>query len=635
MKTMFFFALILVSVPLFAQPAPDSDAEFLNIRYVYTLESDGATSMNYSHELTMYTSFAFSRAYGETFIVYNPVWQELKIHSAVTRMADGKEVEAPANAYNEVLPGFAHNALPYSHLRELVLTHTGLEPGATVHLDYTISSIPGFMPGLMDRVVLAQRSPVNNIEIVVRVPKGKTLYRKLCYYTGAVDSSMRQEGKYDVYSWKLKQLPLIAVESSQPPMAQFAPQLVFSTATEQELADHIMKAPMRYDLSPAAVAAAKDAAKDADGMVKKALALQKYITSHVAVMRGGMQYTGYQPMNAQTTYDKAVGSELDVAVLYAAMCRAVGVNALPTLISDFRIIDTMRQTTKLMIDQSVTPSKINSSSAFVPCLQMFGSAGIAIDESDGMSLDLSLFDATAVQQTSGAAQLFDRLFLHLEDVRKNKVTPHIKQYRRGKTVKYKSTSDWIIREDRTLTGRTAVEATSALAADYNPDAMGKSVAKALASAGWGCAAQVEEAKVLGIDDSGVEVKIDSKQPSPAGGDIVFDLPKLGHIASLHLHTIAAPRSTPVDIRLPISEEHLMTIHMPKGMRVFSLPEKAEVSNSVGSVKSIFINHGTDIEIVRSITLPDIVQPSEYSKLAELINVWNDPVRNRLRFELVK
>jgi len=79
----------------------------------------------------------------------------------------------------------------------------------------------------------------------------------------------------------------------------------------------------------------------------------------------------------------------------------------------------------------------------------------------------------------------------------------------------------------------------------------------------------------------------------------------------------------------------MTIHMPKGMRVFSLPEKAEVSNSVGSVKSIFINHGTDIEIVRSITLPDIVQPSEYSKLAELINVWNDPVRNRLRFELVK
>ena len=46
-------------------------------------------------------------------------------------MADGKKVKAPENAINEILPAFAAGAPAFNSLREMVITHTALERGAT------------------------------------------------------------------------------------------------------------------------------------------------------------------------------------------------------------------------------------------------------------------------------------------------------------------------------------------------------------------------------------------------------------------------------------------------------------------------------------------------------------------------
>ena len=48
----------------------------------------------------------------------------------------------------------------YNHIKEMVITHTGLELGATIYLDYTLSSKPSFLSTPDIDEVLQELSPV-------------------------------------------------------------------------------------------------------------------------------------------------------------------------------------------------------------------------------------------------------------------------------------------------------------------------------------------------------------------------------------------------------------------------------------------------------------------------------------------
>jgi uncharacterized protein DUF3857/uncharacterized protein DUF3858 len=624
-------ALLILAAPLAAQTDPTADAEYLNMRYEYTLHDDGTQSMTYSHKLKLYTGYAFSRAYGETFIVYNPRWQKLKVTKSVTKMADGSMVESPYNAYNEVLPRFAHKAASYNYLREMVVTHTGLEPNAIINLEYTLSTKAGYMPGLMDRILLAQRSPINNLEVVVNVPTGKTLHHSL-KNTSEQAPSVSKSGGMDVYSWTFKNRPLVAIEANQPSMWQFSPVLMFSTSTEAELADHSMKSRSRYTLDEKTKSIVMDAVKDIEKPELKILALQKFMHARIAVMSGGMKHTGYMPQDAQITWDKAVGSELDNAVLLTAMCKSVGVKVLPTLISDTRRQESDGLKLSSIVDKEL--STVETTSNQTSCFQRFGSAAVAWNNDVDVVASYSLYTVAGTQNTSGTLALINRMYLPLERDRPELDTRFINFYQRGENASLSTASDWSIKDDGMLFGRTAIEATSALASDYSPEAMGKTAVKAFARAGWGMEAIAEESKVLGQDYSGCTIKLESKTPaSAANGWLHFALPNYGHLANLHVKTSSAPRTTPVDLKVPLAEEHLMTLHYPRGTKPVNLPKKLEMKNAAGSIRSIFIDHGKDIEIIRSIELAEIIQPAQYQDLKALMDTWNDPARNEIVFEM--
>jgi len=89
--------------------AQKTDAIFKNIKKEHILHTDGSIEFKYYKEVKLLSPYAFNRLYGETFIVYNPDFQKLKIHKAYTIMKDGRKVEAPKNAFNKVLPKNAAN----------------------------------------------------------------------------------------------------------------------------------------------------------------------------------------------------------------------------------------------------------------------------------------------------------------------------------------------------------------------------------------------------------------------------------------------------------------------------------------------------------------------------------------------
>ncbi len=117
------------------------EAAYKHVEKTYRFDANGACEFRCKSELRVNTLFAMNELCGETFIVYNPKFQRVKINAAYTIAADGvTRVDVPENAFNTVLPGFAADAPAFNFLRELVITHTALEPGATIVLDYSVFS---------------------------------------------------------------------------------------------------------------------------------------------------------------------------------------------------------------------------------------------------------------------------------------------------------------------------------------------------------------------------------------------------------------------------------------------------------------------------------------------------------------
>ena len=199
---------LLATFALQAQP----EAVFNKLIKQYTWNSDGSMTYHYRKEVTLNTHMAFNQLYGETFIIYNKEFQVLKINECYTRQADGTIVKAPDNAFNEVLPAFAADAPAYNHLTEMVVTHTGLEIGATIYLDYTLTTGVGFYPFLDVAETLEEHAPVTECEVSITLPADDKL---TCGISG-IDSqepTTRTDNGMTTYTWQFHNLPALPLES--------------------------------------------------------------------------------------------------------------------------------------------------------------------------------------------------------------------------------------------------------------------------------------------------------------------------------------------------------------------------------------------------------------------------------------
>lgn len=162
---------ICAIVPVFGK-APEKDAIYKLISESYTLNTDGSTEFRKRTELQIFTRMTFDH-FGETFITYNPDFQELIINEAYTIRKDGSKVETPENAFNPMLPEGCTKCERLNGIRTMVVTHTALEYDAVIVLDYTIRSKNFFFQELLEKVDLQEEVPVEKYVVSVTTPDYK------------------------------------------------------------------------------------------------------------------------------------------------------------------------------------------------------------------------------------------------------------------------------------------------------------------------------------------------------------------------------------------------------------------------------------------------------------------------------
>ena len=163
--------IICTALSVFAK-APEKDAVYKLVSKSYTLNADGSTEFRKRTELQIFTRMTFDH-FGETFITYNPDFQELVINEAYTIRKDGSKVETPSNAFNPMLPESCTKCERLNGIRTMVVTHTALEYDAVIVLDYTIRSKNFFFEELLEKVDLLEEVPVEKYVVSVTTPDYK------------------------------------------------------------------------------------------------------------------------------------------------------------------------------------------------------------------------------------------------------------------------------------------------------------------------------------------------------------------------------------------------------------------------------------------------------------------------------
>lgn len=318
-------SLLICLLALTASVFAASEAEYQKLSKAYTLNADGSQEMHYSMELTLFTHTAMNGTYGESFIVYNPQYQELKINESYTRQKDGTIVKTPDNAFVEVLPRTAANAPAYNHLKEMVVVHTGLELGATIYLDYTLTSKPGYLPELDIYDELLQSSPVKEYTITLTAPETK----QISYTLGNIRNkpSVNTAGGMKSVSWKLSNLPA----SSRDPFVTAAngdvPYLTASTYESNKKALDVLYAQLAPATDVQLVALAETLTEGKTSDTEKLQAILKHVNENVGNSQVPLKDAGFKFRPINDVFYSAYGTEAEKVNLLNGLLNAAGIKA--------------------------------------------------------------------------------------------------------------------------------------------------------------------------------------------------------------------------------------------------------------------------------------------------------------------
>ncbi len=594
---LFFLSFILPSYVQAQNKA--SDAVYLSLSKEYTLHSDGSMDYRFSKKQKLLTYRSFHNLYGETFIVYHPEFEQLKINEVYTVMKDGKKVYGPANALNEILPGFAANAPAYNSLREMVVTHTGLERGATVNLDYQIHSQKGFYPALMGNELLSETEPIQELKIKIRIPQNKSLSYRVMNIPDVVERTT--EGVFQVYTWIYTNLPAISTEESQRGGYALYPRLLFSScgSLEEILATLVGEDAFRFEINEGIKNEVGHLKSENPDPVELLLKLQEKVVNDLRLYPIPLKLSGYHIRHAVETWNSNGGTPAEKMVLLTALLRHAGFSAEPVFIARSGIMDPR--------EGNLCP------------LEDFA---VKVELKEEGSIYLS---PVFLQQQNLKETMPDRTFISID----KKGKPG---FSKSGNPEFKAIiqATLICSSDPKITGEISVSLSGASNPFLGLLRDKKKIRDALT--GSFSAADLKDLKIENSNSIMTFQSYILQAEKPFRQDSIFyffSLPRLSNgIESLGIQSLSSKRETSFELNAKAEENLEFSMILPDNMMVITPLEKLSISNDAGNfILDLRLEKGK-LRVKRSMKLKErIIRPEQYADFKALMDAWNNP-RNR-------
>lgn len=566
-------ALLLCLMAFTASLMASPEAEYKKLSKSYTLHPDGSQDFRFSMELTLYTHTAMNGTYGESFIVYNPQHQKLKINESYTRQKDGTIMRTPANAFVEVLPSPAANAPAYNHLKEMVVVHTGLELGATIYLDYTVTSEPGYLPELDVYDELLQTSPVKEYTVELTVPESKPFAYAL-EHIDAKPALSATDGLKTV-RWKLRNLPASSRDAFVSVANGDVPFLVASTYASNNDALQTLYAQFApaSDVQLAAIAQMLTEGKKND--TEKLQAILRHVVEEVGSSRVSLHDAGYKIRPVNDLFYSAYGTEAEKANLLNGLLKAAGIRA-----------------------EAAASYRVKANLAACG-LRAIGEL-LVIAQADGKQYILS--PSSNKMAAAGRNSLTPVISLAHPDMPVTLDAP-------ATDIRYKATLAVSPEKADMKVDATVGNAHLPYYGDYLP----------LFAAG-------DKNATSSTNGNATTLSYSASQPLKANnGYVMLTLPDapvgLAHTAWCRLNSV---RKENISLPCQANEQYSYTVQIADGMQL-STPEAVRtIENTAGKVTISVKRNGNTAEIERSLHLnKQLYTPGEFKNLRELLTEWGN------------
>ncbi len=312
-KIILYIFILIVSFSLSA--SSKFDAEYLKKSVLYKLNADGSSMMEYHSIVKLHSYRATNRLFGESFIKYNPDFQKLEILISETKMKDGKKVKSPKNAYNEVLPYRAKKFPNFAGLKEMVVTHVGIERGAIIEFKYRLYTKPGFNTYFSGLEYLSDQFPVNELNIKVIFPKEK----KINFYLNKHNKLLKKntDGDFVEYSLALKSIS----QFNKEPISEMSRGCFIFT----EAKNWAKIFPDRYTKEDIPISLLKPFKKTTSSDMEKLFKVQKLIVSDFDHCKLEQKIIGNRVRKIKKVYNSNYATSLEKAYLLSGVLNSAGI----------------------------------------------------------------------------------------------------------------------------------------------------------------------------------------------------------------------------------------------------------------------------------------------------------------------
>lgn len=584
----------IITVPLWAE---NSDAEYLRLIHEYDVKENGEFSYRHTHRLRLNSYFAVNRLFGETFVVFDTTFQTLTVHKSITTMRDGKKIPSPDNAFNLVLPRMASKAPAFNRLREMVITHTGLEVGSIIDLDYTLQTKPGFVAGFSKAVELRQNVPVDTLTIRVRIPRNK--YFNYACTEGDITPDSIVFDTHKIYEWNFLDLP---PATNEPLHHKPVPSLYFSTCDDYQsvLGDLFNEA---GTLNEEIHTFFKKETDSLESKLEQILAVQEILATQVYTYSVPFHQAGYRFRGPAEVWQAAAGTAEEKARLFQAIINGLGIP------SDI-----------------VLAAQIPSMKPDIVVPELFTDVMVRVDLPGS---ERRYFNTDKLMDKPLISELIGKTLL----VKKNGTLVTSTQYIEED---FKSLSDW--KANVTLTEeKTEGKLTGTLRGIFHPyykllkneDHFKNFIIQSSQHM------TVTETTLEKLEQSGLKASVLFEQlyKDTSEAQFLFPLPLPSDVMGLiYNKPITLTRESELNLPVPLSEHLEWTIKTPVSWTLLSGDVKIEKENSIGKITISFTGSENEIRIVRKLDIHKMnISPEQYDAFLELWRLWNAPKYRELVF----
>ena len=561
---------------------PEADAVYLSLTKTYVLNKDGSMVNSVEKRQKLLTHRAFQSLFGETRITFNPQFQNVVVRKAFTENNQHEKIETPQNGYNNILPGFYNTTKAFSHLREMVVTHTGLERGAVINCNYDIQTAAGKLPGLMGDEELQADCPIEKLTIQVKVPTGILLHFKLL--NTKIIPKIEKGKEFDTYTWQLNDVPQRNREIHTT-VCNDLPKLLFSTLTDDQSTIKWLTSQDAFRL-PAGEEIKKyvdQKISEVNSPLLKALKIQEIVVKELSMTPIPAQLLAYQVRTSGQVWQSNAGTTLERNCLLSAILRAEGLNADVCLIVPSCYVE--EGLPFLLVAEPVV--KITTDQE-----------GVVLLSAD--RLNAGNFDMCNNQQLI--------LPLGTDNKKLNISNPGDKIEVMGALV---LTADGVLKGE--IQGTFSNRYNPFYEISRNAGETNKLISGLPGKAEKSTPAQ-----------SNLKFSIEKKDAFTTRGNIKFAelIESEAGISSLHLKPLPLNRTSTLDLGAPVSESYRYTYTVPEGYQLANPIDVTLAKPSLGKLTLRIQQHDNIIEVMREFEITkSIIPKEEYADFRELIDRW--------------